>query len=206
MSIGLQVFGRNLNHMFFRYLSIILVVITNVGFFYHHFLQKTCAHYFCIAPVFKGAPPMPCTVWLGETDQASSPPDGGVACNPGYPVDLCHSVPYTLSLTTSYRAYNISYRNVWVGRALILAYIVVVVVCHYDSSSDDFRPYTSPVWVVQFSLQSNLWVNSLCQTTNWLTDSILAVMINVSATLSCICLVCIKVMRLCIYFQGKYVQ
>ena len=129
--------------MFCRYLSIILFAFATVGYFYHHFSPKTCVHYFRIVPVFKGAPPMPCIVWVREVDQASSPPAGGVACNPGYPVSLHHPVPHTPSLTTSCRAYNISYRNIWVGRVLILAFIIAVGVRHYHSSSDYYRPHTS---------------------------------------------------------------
>lgn len=45
--------------MFCRYLSIILIIVANVGFFGHHFSPNSCAHYFRIVPVFKGPPPTP---------------------------------------------------------------------------------------------------------------------------------------------------
>jgi len=42
-----------------RYLSIIVITISNTGFFYHGFSPKVCAHYGYIAPVFKGTVPVP---------------------------------------------------------------------------------------------------------------------------------------------------
>ncbi|KAH9003862.1 hypothetical protein EDB86DRAFT_2286248 [Lactarius hatsudake] len=36
-----------------RYSSIMVLVISNVGFFHHNFTPKTCGHYFLLAPVFK---------------------------------------------------------------------------------------------------------------------------------------------------------
>jgi hypothetical protein len=36
-----------------RYSSMIVMVTSNTGFFYHHFSPKTCAHYCYVAPVFK---------------------------------------------------------------------------------------------------------------------------------------------------------
>jgi hypothetical protein len=45
---------RALAYLFRRYLSIIVITISNTGFFYHHFSPKACAHYAYVAPVFKG--------------------------------------------------------------------------------------------------------------------------------------------------------
>jgi len=74
-----------------RYLSIILFVVSNTSFYYHHFTPKTCSHYFYLAPVFK--------VLQVMVSQA----------------------------ILAVRTFNIAHRNVWVGRALILAYIVALV-------------------------------------------------------------------------------
>ena len=77
-----------LDHLFRRYLSIILIVVSNTGFFYHHFTPNTCSHYFYLAPVFKGTPLVPYTFFTSEVDKSSSLPGHGVASNPGYPVCL----------------------------------------------------------------------------------------------------------------------
>ena len=77
-----------LDHLFRRYLSIILIVVSNTGFFYHHFTPKTCSHYFYLAPVFKGTPLVPYTFFTSEVDKSSSLPGHGVASNSGYPVCL----------------------------------------------------------------------------------------------------------------------
>ena len=50
---------RAVAHLFCRYLSIIVITISNTGFFYHGFSPKVCAHYGYIAPVFKGTIPVP---------------------------------------------------------------------------------------------------------------------------------------------------
>jgi len=73
-------------------LSIVVIVASNTGFFYHHFTPKICSHYFYLAPVFKA-----------------------------FQVMVSQAI-------LAIRAYNIAHRNVWLGRALILAYIVVVVI------------------------------------------------------------------------------
>lgn len=52
---------------------------------------------------------------------------------------------------TCCRAYSIAQRNVWIGRALVLMYIAVLVVCFYLSSTGDCRPHTSTGRVVQRS-------------------------------------------------------
>ncbi|KAI0252205.1 hypothetical protein BJV78DRAFT_380092 [Lactifluus subvellereus] len=36
-----------------RYSSVILMVISNMGYFYDHFSPKSCGHYYYVAPVFK---------------------------------------------------------------------------------------------------------------------------------------------------------
>lgn len=45
---------RAVAYLFFRYLSIIVITLSNTGFFHHHFSPEVCAHYGYIAPVFKG--------------------------------------------------------------------------------------------------------------------------------------------------------
>jgi len=75
-----------------RYSSIALFIVSNTGFFYHHFTPKTCSHYFYLGPVFK--------VLQVMVSQA----------------------------ILAVRTFNIARRNVWVGRALILAYIVALLV------------------------------------------------------------------------------
>ena len=87
--------ARALAHMFCRYLSIIVITISNTGFFYHHFSPKACAHYAYIAPVFKGTVTIPRALRLKtpEADKSSSIPGHGIACNPGSSVCLNHPVP-----------------------------------------------------------------------------------------------------------------
>jgi len=73
-----------------RYTSIILVVVSNTGFFYHHFTPNTCSNYYRISLVFKT-----------------------------FEVSVSQAI-------LAIRTYNIAHRNVWVGRALISAYIVAL--------------------------------------------------------------------------------
>ena len=54
-----NIVARAVAHLFCRYLSIIVITISNTGFFYHGFSPKVCAHYGYIAPVFKGTIPVP---------------------------------------------------------------------------------------------------------------------------------------------------
>ena len=83
---------RALAHLFCRYLSIIVITISNTGFFYQHFSPKACAHYAYIAPVFKGTV-LPYAVRTPEADKSSSIPGHGIARNPGNSVCLNHPVP-----------------------------------------------------------------------------------------------------------------
>jgi hypothetical protein len=41
------------SHRFYRYCSIIVMVLSNVGFFYHHFSPNICHRYYHVTPVFK---------------------------------------------------------------------------------------------------------------------------------------------------------
>lgn len=45
-----------------RYTSMIVMLFSNFGFFYHHFSPETCARYCYVAPVFKGTGPVLCRV------------------------------------------------------------------------------------------------------------------------------------------------
>jgi len=80
-----------------RYLSIVLITATNVGYFNHGFSPKACDHYFHIGPIFKV-----------------------------FQVMVSHAI-------LGVRAYNIAQRNVWIGHALVLTYIAVVVVEWYSA-------------------------------------------------------------------------
>ena len=42
-----------------RYISMVLIIISNAGFFYHHFSLQTCVHYAYVTPAFKGTAPFP---------------------------------------------------------------------------------------------------------------------------------------------------
>ena len=57
-----------LTHMLCRYSSMIVMLTSNFGFFYHHFTPKACAHYCYVAPVFKGTGPVPCRAWALEAE------------------------------------------------------------------------------------------------------------------------------------------
>lgn len=46
--------SRMLAHTFYRYLSMMAILFSNVGYFYHGFSPNSCAHYGYIAPAFKG--------------------------------------------------------------------------------------------------------------------------------------------------------
>ncbi|KAI0299007.1 hypothetical protein B0F90DRAFT_1730031 [Multifurca ochricompacta] len=46
-SLGLVLF------ILIRYSSIVSLVVSNVGFFYHHFSPKACSHYMFVSPIFK---------------------------------------------------------------------------------------------------------------------------------------------------------
>ena len=38
----------------YRYISITVLTVSNVGYFHHGFSQETCSRYYMVAPVFKG--------------------------------------------------------------------------------------------------------------------------------------------------------
>ena len=79
--------------MFCRYLSMMAILFSNIGFFYHGFSPKVCAHYGYLGPVFKGKVPVPYAAWIPEADKSSSHPDHGVPRNTGGSVSLGHAVP-----------------------------------------------------------------------------------------------------------------
>lgn len=84
-----------LAHVLGRYLSIVLIIITNVGFFHHGFSPKACDHYFHVGPIFKGTFPLPYAACVREADQSFSLPGHGVTYNPGCQVGLGHPAPYS---------------------------------------------------------------------------------------------------------------
>lgn len=59
-----------LAHVLGRYLSIVLIIVTNVGFFHHGFSPKACDHYFRVGPIFKGTFHCP---MLPECERLTSP-------------------------------------------------------------------------------------------------------------------------------------
>ncbi|KAI0064914.1 hypothetical protein BV25DRAFT_1914066 [Artomyces pyxidatus] len=48
-----------------RYLSVVVLVVSNVGFFSHHFTPETCRHYYMAAPILKVLQAMICQAILG---------------------------------------------------------------------------------------------------------------------------------------------
>ncbi|KAI9435537.1 hypothetical protein H4582DRAFT_2169925 [Lactarius indigo] len=76
-STGLMLF------VILRYSSIMVLIISNVGFFYHGFTSKTCDHYYMVTPVFKGTGSVYATSAL-VTDRSDSGPNDDVPSNPGY--------------------------------------------------------------------------------------------------------------------------
>ncbi|KAI9459888.1 hypothetical protein BJY52DRAFT_1264371 [Lactarius psammicola] len=82
-----------------RYTSIIVLVVSNVGFFYRGFTSNSCDHFHLAVPSLKGT------------------------SNPGYSVSP-GLTSFVSSLMLGSRAYNISQRKPWVGRTLLSVYIV----------------------------------------------------------------------------------
>ena len=82
-----------LSHGICRYLSMVLIIVSNTGFFYDHFSPETCIRYAYVAPVFKSTALVPYDVWTPEADKSSSAPDHGVPRNTEYSVSLDHPVP-----------------------------------------------------------------------------------------------------------------
>jgi len=48
-----------------RYTSIIVLVLSNVGFFYRGFTPKACEHFHLVVPSFKGTGSVPCALLPG---------------------------------------------------------------------------------------------------------------------------------------------
>jgi hypothetical protein len=86
------VIGDTCSHIFCRYLSMVLIIVSNIGFFDHHFSPKACSHYTYVPPVFKGVVPVAYTIWTPDADQSPSLSGNGVASNHGCPVNTHRSV------------------------------------------------------------------------------------------------------------------
>lgn len=56
-----------------RYLSIVLITLTNVGYFNHGFSPKACDHYFHVGPIFKGMFLLPYGCLLPACEKLTSP-------------------------------------------------------------------------------------------------------------------------------------
>ena len=112
----------------------VLMVVTNVGFFYHGFTPKSCDHFYYAAPVLKGTLSLLSAVWALKVERPLSPASDGVTCNPRYSVSFDRPAT-TRPQTANFRTYNIAQRNVLVGRTVISAYFIAVAVrCRCPSS------------------------------------------------------------------------
>ncbi|KAH9056803.1 hypothetical protein EDB87DRAFT_1634373 [Lactarius vividus] len=67
-----------------RYTSIIVLVISNVGFFYHGFTPNTCAHFHLVVPALKGTGSVDYASSVLPANRSDSGPNNGVASNLGY--------------------------------------------------------------------------------------------------------------------------
>jgi Ni,Fe-hydrogenase I cytochrome b subunit len=54
-------------HMFYRYLSLVTMVVSNVGFFSHSFTARICERYIRVYPVFKGTIALSPAIWAVGT-------------------------------------------------------------------------------------------------------------------------------------------
>jgi hypothetical protein len=54
-------------HMFYRYISMVAMVTSNVGFFSHNFTARICERYIRVYPVFKGTVSLFSTIWAVGT-------------------------------------------------------------------------------------------------------------------------------------------
>lgn len=113
----------------------IVLVVSNVGFFYRGFTPEVCEHFHLVAPSFKGTGSMaPCALSALLADQSDSDPINGVAGNPGYPASPGY-ITLISSLTLSSSTYNISQRRPWVGRVLLSMYIIAILVRFLSSEA-----------------------------------------------------------------------
>ncbi|KAH9976751.1 hypothetical protein BGW80DRAFT_879285 [Lactifluus volemus] len=99
-----------------RYISIIVIVASNVGFFYHGFTPKSCRHFFFILPVLKVVQMM-----------------------------ISHAI-------LGIRTYNISQRDIRVGRTIVVAYFFAVTF-EWVAAATGRIPQMTDVCVTIFSLQ-----------------------------------------------------
>ncbi|KAI0252195.1 hypothetical protein BJV78DRAFT_379360 [Lactifluus subvellereus] len=86
-----------------RYSSVILMVISNTGFFYNHFSPNSCSHYYYVAPVFKVIQLMVSQAILGVRT---------------------YRIYRTYCRCISPRTYCISIRKDWVGWIILSTYVI----------------------------------------------------------------------------------
>lgn len=63
-----------------------VLVVSNVGFFYRGFTPNVCDHFHLVVPAFKGTGSLVYTMSALLADQSNSGPINGVAGNHGYSV------------------------------------------------------------------------------------------------------------------------
>lgn len=63
-----------------------VLVVSNVGFFYHGFTPNFCDHFHLVVPAFKGTGSLVYASSALLANQSDSGPINGVAGNPGYSV------------------------------------------------------------------------------------------------------------------------
>jgi hypothetical protein len=120
------------SHRFCRYCSITVLVLSNVGFFYRHFSEKFCHHYFRVIPVFKRWCYSSALICL-EVERFCRSTICGVTNDPRSSVNLDCLVSRIPSPTMSSRTYSISRFKVWVRWTVLLAYFIAVGVrCHHS--------------------------------------------------------------------------
>jgi hypothetical protein len=119
------------SHRFYRYCSIIVMVLSNVGFFYH-FSPNICHRYYHVTPVFKRW----CyssVLFCLEVERFCSSPIRGLTSDPRYSVNLDCLISRIPSPTMSSRTYSISWFQDWVRWTVLLAYFIAVGVrCHHS--------------------------------------------------------------------------
>ena len=108
-----------------RYLSILLLTVSNSGYFYHGFSFATCTKYYMVAPVLKGK------VSLGSGQQV-----------------LTHRMSVVQIMVSQaivgYRTWNIARRSNKMG-AFLLTFGVIITVFEWYSNVDARIPVQSDV-------------------------------------------------------------
>ena len=112
-----NIVAYTLGDRFCRYSSIVVIVVSNVGFFYPQFTPDSCAHYFYVIPIFKG--------WCHHTLFERS----GSRISPEIQLMVSQAtlgIRWVLidlyvhpSLTMSPRTYSIALHSLWVGRIVL---------------------------------------------------------------------------------------